>query len=383
MKKLIARGVFLICIISASMLFAQIFTPSGTGNRTAGTPEEPIRVVLLNPGGNHWFWKLVIDFMQAAAEDLNMQLEVITSDWDHLLTIQQAKEVVARENPPHYIITGNEKSNAGEIIRIADQAGVKIFLFSNGFVDPEDQKKYGRPREKFLHWIGELIPNNYSAGYTMGKILINEAQKKKLRASDRKIHIAAIAGARLTHASEERLKGLRQVISEYSDTTRLLQVFHGDWTYERARVISRNLFDRYEDVQVVWAANDTMAMGAMVAATSLGKVPGGNILFGGCGWYAPALQKIQEGTLTTSVGGHFMEAGWAMVMIYDYHHGRDFISTPWKTSMYPITEYNIEKYLDIFGRQEWHKIDFRNFSKTYTPGLENYDFSLEAVIRQF
>ncbi len=150
-----------------------------------GALAKPIHVVLLN---------MIIDFMKASAEDLDMQLEVITSHRNHILTIQQAKEVASRKNPPDYIVTGNEKSNAGEIIKISNQAGVKVFLFNNGFVSPEDINALGRPREKYKHWIGEIIPNNFSAGYQMGNILINQSLAAGLTSQGGKVHMAAIAG---------------------------------------------------------------------------------------------------------------------------------------------------------------------------------------------
>ncbi|SHO49666.1 ABC transporter substrate-binding protein [Desulfopila aestuarii] len=382
MTKRITTIICILCFLSVQLLSARSVTAQRHENQMNSRSDKPIRAVLLNPGGSHWFWKMTIDFMQAAAADLNIELEVVTSDYNHLLTIEQAKEIVARANPPDYIITGNEKSNAGEIIRIADEAGVKIFLFSNGFVDPKDKQEYGNPREKFPFWIGELIPNNYSAGYTMGKMLIDEALHKNLRAVDGKINIVAIAGAYLTHASEERLRGLNDAMAEYPDTVQLLQVFHGDWTYDKAVQLSQGVFRRYPKVQILWGANDTTALGAMDVAASLGMRPGQNILFGGCGWYEPALQKVEEGKLTTSVGGHFMEGGWVMVMLNDYHHGIDFIDDPWKTSMFSIDATNVGKYLQIFGKQDWRQIDFRKFSKAYTPALKRYDFSLEAVIQQ-
>ncbi len=98
---------------------------------------------------------------------------------------------------------------------------------------------------------------------------------------------------------------------------------------------------------------------------SMGLDPGKDILFGGCGWYAPAIKKVQDGTLATTVGGHFMEGGWVMVLIHDYHHGRDFISDPIETAMYSIDKSNVEK------------------SKVHNSNLKKYDFSLEAVLQQF
>ncbi|MEE4242860.1 MAG: ABC transporter substrate-binding protein [Desulfopila sp.] len=234
----------------------------------------PIKVTLLNPGGTHWFWQMTIDFMRAAAEDLDIELEVITSDWDHFLTVEQAEKVVGREHPPEYLITGNEKSNAGKIIQIADQAKVHTFLFSNGFVDPKDNARFRQPRVKYTYWIGSLIPDNFSAGYQTGKALIHRALQRGLIDEDGKVPMVAIGGTHLTHASDERVRGLRAAIAEFEDKVVLLQVFPGDWTALRAEEIGRGIFRRYKTVTVVWCVNDTTAFGAMDAAVSEGRKPG-------------------------------------------------------------------------------------------------------------
>ncbi len=343
---------------------------------------EPIRVTMLNPGGTHWFWQMTIDFMRAAAEDLQIELEVITSDWDHFLTVEQAESVLSRPHPPDYLIIGNEKSNAGEIIQRADQAKVNTFLFSNGFVDPKDNAKYRQPRIKYTHWIGQLIPDNFSAGYQIGKSLINRALLLGLTGEDGKVPVVAIAGAHLTHASVERVRGLRAAVAEFEDKAVLLQVFSGDWTALRAEEIGRGIFRRYADVAVVWCVNDTTAFGAMDAALSAGRKPGKDVLFGGCGWHPEAIPSVRANTLTTTVGGHFMDGAWVLVLLYDYHHGRDFYQEDLQSQMVPIEHDNAEKYLRLLNRQEWHRIDFTQFSKVHNPALLKYDFSVETVLRQ-
>ncbi|WP_108651878.1 ABC transporter substrate-binding protein [Dongshaea marina] len=269
-----------------------------------GVAADPIRVVLLNPQGDHWFWEMIIDFMQASADDLGMELEVLNSNRNYHLTIRQAREVVQRDDPPDYLITGNEKSIAGEIIRISDRAGVKVFLFNNGFVS----RKAIKPRDRYKNWIGEFIPDNFSAGYQMGAALIQAALDKGLYAKDGKVHLAAIAGADKTHASTERVKGLMKAISEHRDQVRLLELTSGNWTQSRAYNIAGSIFSHYgDDIQAFWGANDTTAFGAMEQAQQRNKTLGKDILFAGCGWYPPAIKMVSFGTMLTTVGGHFMD----------------------------------------------------------------------------
>ena len=141
---------------------------------------ETMRVTFINPGISDpnnptgGFWLSVSAFMQAAAEDLNIDLEIIYAERNHILMKQQASEVARRAHPPDYLIVVNEKLAAGEMIEIAAQAGIKTFMINNIFVG-EQAKQYGAPREKFPHWLGSLIPDNRYAGYQIGKMIIARA----------------------------------------------------------------------------------------------------------------------------------------------------------------------------------------------------------------
>lgn len=117
-----------------------------------------MRVTVIAPEQQHWFWQMTTSFMKAAAKDLNIELEVLDASRNFMREVQLAREVVARETPPDFLMIGNEKGTATQLMDIADKAGVKVFLFSNGFVTQEDLVKVGTPRIIYKHWIGELIP---------------------------------------------------------------------------------------------------------------------------------------------------------------------------------------------------------------------------------
>ena len=72
--------------------------------------------------------------MQAAAENLNIDLEVIYSERNHVLMQQQAMEVASRTAHPDYLIVVNEKLAAGKMVEVADMASIKTFMINNTFV---------------------------------------------------------------------------------------------------------------------------------------------------------------------------------------------------------------------------------------------------------
>ncbi|WP_108649122.1 hypothetical protein [Dongshaea marina] len=76
-----------------------------------------------------------------------------------------------------------------------------------------------------------------------------------------------------------------------------------------------------------------------------------------------------------------MDGAWALVMLYDYHHGKDFIRERFKPRMYPITRDNLAQYQPLLIQSRWEEIDFRKFSKVYNPKVKRYDFSPEMVMK--
>lgn len=77
------------------------------------------RVTFLNPGySNELFWLSVSEFMQAAADDLDMQLTVLYAERDHQRMVQQAREVLNSAEPPDYLVVVNETFVGPELLRL-------------------------------------------------------------------------------------------------------------------------------------------------------------------------------------------------------------------------------------------------------------------------
>lgn len=365
----------------------------GTALPIAATKEssssDRIRVTFINPGISDpnnptgAFWLSVSAFMQASADSLGMDLEILYSERDHLKMQQQARDVAARASLPDYLIVVNEKQAADEMVKVADKAGIKVFVINNTFTG-DQATAMGAAREKYPNWIGSLIPDNQMAGYQIAKGLIDEAIKSGLTSKDGKIHLVAIAGDYSTQASLERNAGLEKAIAEYPNV-KLEQYFVGEWSKDKTKEQTKAALERYPETSVIWAANDPMALGALDAVVEAGKKPGKDILIGGLNWDSPALQQIKDGGMVTSMGGHFMTGGWALVLIYDYQHGKDFAVNGKADLRYTIfsvmNSQNVDSYLAEFGDKKWSKIDFTKFSKVLNPSLTDYNFGLEGVFQ--
>ncbi|WP_321400610.1 ABC transporter substrate-binding protein [Maridesulfovibrio sp.] len=319
-------------------------------------------------------------FMQAAAEDLGIDLEIIYAERNHLVMVKEADEVLARKDLPDYLIVVNEKLAARKIIAKADEKGVKVFNLLLNFYGKQAEE-LGTPREKFKNWIGGLVPDNRWAGYHLAKALIKKAKEQGIAEKD--VRLLPIAGDYATQATVLRDEGLAYARADYFNAEFFREI-HCLWRRDMAFELVTKFINRDPDVNVVWAANDPMALGAIMGIEKSGLVPGKDVLVGGINWDEPALEAIKNGSLALSIGGHFMTGGWGLVMLYDYHHGYDFIEKDGpiirKRIFSVIDDKNVDLFLRKFGSRDWGKIDFRRFSKACNNSVRDYDFSVRALL---
>src|SRR5262245_23093259 len=117
----------------------------------AATPPRP-SVVFVNPGkSGEVFWDLVSDTMRAAAKQLDLDVEILTAERNRRTLLDLGLGVVARAQPPDYLIIVNEESAATPIIVAANAAGIKTFLLSNAFTGTEaktrsEERRVGKER---------------------------------------------------------------------------------------------------------------------------------------------------------------------------------------------------------------------------------------------
>lgn len=333
--------------------------------------------VFLNPGkADEKFWVSVSQFMAAAADSLGVELEVLYAERDATRMVENARRVTARANRPDYLVAVNEKQVATEILRLTAGSGIKVFLINNT-LNREEQAATGAPRQGMPHWIGSLVPNNEDAGYRMAQQIVAVGQQRY--GASARLPLFAIGGDRSTAAGLERETGLRRALAEHPGAE-LRQVVYGEWNQARAREQAEILFKRYPDTRLVWCANDLMAFGAMEAAVAAGLQPGRDVFFSGLNNSPEAMQALRDGRLAALASGHFSTGAWALVMLYDYHHGRDFAAVGPVERSEPLfvmlTPRQAGRFLEWQAAARLTGLDFKAFSRVHNPGLRDYRFSI-------
>src|SRR5260370_5722067 len=340
-------------------------------------------VAFINPGkSDEVYWVTAAQAMQAAARSLGMTFEVQYAQREPLKTLEIAREMVARPagKRPEYIVITDDYSVADRLLAIIDPAGVKSFLAYSSI--PVDQRGgIGSPRGKYKRSLSSLEPQAEDAGYLTARALIERGKKEKAFGRDGKLHMLAIAGDRSTPSSINRNQGMHRAVAE-APMVVLEEEVYAAWTRENAAQQSESLYRRYPDVKLVWAGNDLMAFGAMAAWEKRGGKPGMDAWFSGINTSTEALEAAKSGRMTALAGGHFITGAWALVMIYDYHHGRDFADEGLELRRPMFAEFTpalADRYIERFSGG-FDGVDFSRYSKVRNTKLRRYNFGFAQLL---
>ncbi|MDF0729604.1 ABC transporter substrate-binding protein [Pseudomonas entomophila] len=333
-------------------------------------------VVFLNPGlANETFWVSYSRFMQAAADDLGMELRVHYAERDPQRLLEQARETLQGPARPDYLVLVNEQYVAPEIMRLSRGSGVKLFAVNNGLTDSQAQTVQAHP-DNYDSLLGTFVGNDEQAGYQMLRELA-----ARLPASREPVELVAFAGINTTPASRLREQGMRRALAELPQV-RLRQVVYGGWNRQRAFEQAQLLVRRYPNVRLVWSANDEMAFGAMQAFEAAGRVPGREVLFSAVNSSPEALRARIDGRLGVLMGGHFTLGGWAMVVLHDDAHGLPADRDGQRVHRLPVLQLidptKARRWLKLMD-QDGYGIDFQRFSAEGRPADYRYPFLASPV----
>jgi ABC-type sugar transport system substrate-binding protein len=320
--------------------------------------------------------------MEPAAQQLDMELEVLYAERDHLKMIALVKQVTQRTKKPDYLIIVNEKLAGGQMMKMAEEAKIKTLIAFSSF-EAEQIAEFGVPREKYRYWLGAITPNSVDAGRLNAQELVRQAVKLKTVAADGKVHVALIAGDRVTPTGAQRLEGAEKALAASPEVV-LEQVVFGNWERARAKEQLSGLLLRYPKLNAVWTASDLMAYGAMEAAEEAGRHPGKDLLFATFNNSPEVLKARVEGRISSLAGGHFTAGAWALVMLYDYHHHVDFAKDglELRLPLFALLDEELaQRFLQRFGDENFSKVDFRHFSKRLHPELRHYEFGILPILK--
>ncbi|HBP19740.1 MAG TPA: hypothetical protein DEA08_18365 [Planctomycetes bacterium] len=363
------------CPPPASQPQGSLPLPATRSEPTPSLPEPARRqrVALFVPHKDP-FWREFRRFMRAACEQLDLGYEVHLAHNNREEMKAQLRAAVAGPDPVDVVVFQNFKQCGPDLLRMAQDAGVRAFLCNAGV----EAGECGRARERYSQWIGTMVPDNEGSGYDLAVLLADAAREQGLSDGQGKVHMIALAGIVSDESSVAHVRGLERAVRERDDIV-LQQVMPTDWSETEGELKSATLLRRFPETSVVWTASAPLALSAIRSLRRVGRRPGEDCLVGGYDWTGETLTAVKEGSLYATLGGHFMEGGWVAVLLRDYLDGQDFARQrcEYATPMRAITRQNVERFLPAIRAARWGEVDFQSYR---AKGRGDYRFDPVAVL---
>ncbi|NOI79985.1 diguanylate cyclase [Vibrio tubiashii] len=325
-------------------------------------------IALFVPRTESASWQSQIRFAQAAANDLGVTLHVYDAENQPETMLKQVSQ--ACEKGVDGVLFMNYEQIGEKLLTITEKCKIPSILFNTGF-----NSRDFLPRTKYRYWIGEITPNDIKAGSVLAEQLLLKANGQI-----NKVKMLVLNGNLKELSAIERNQGLYQFIRHNPSVTVVAESDSNmSWGREEAKRQFKHFYQRHPEINMVWAASDTIALGARDAMREL-ELPLNSIYIGGVDWLPEALRVIEEGEPYISVGGHFTEAAWSMILLNDYLDGHDFIaeSTQFRSPFYSINHANVAMF-QSFIDDNWQRIDFQALSKQHESD-KLYNFSIKFLL---
>lgn len=360
------------------------FSLAGTGSAArAATESGPARVALFAPEGpGDPFWARTIDFMEAAARDLGLSLEVHFADGSAKTMAETAGRIMTGPRPPDYVLFPATDRIGPRILDIAEREGIHALLL-NATISEDQRDRTKGPRATYKQWLGGIVADDLLGGYLLARNMFRYAQLRWITAPSGRIEVIGLTHSAADKAALDRIDGLKLASEEYYlGDIAYLGLANGSKT--KAHQVIELGYESHPGATLYWSTDDMMALGMMESLTDrTRRLPGTDAIIGGFYWSPWALQAVLDGRISFLMGGHFMTGGAALVMIHDHAHGVDFkpVGMEQRFGFGMLHAGNIKQLAPILARRDWSWIDFKRFSRALHPERGDYGFSASAFLQ--
>lgn len=351
----------LLFVVCACVLASSLLIGFNSGSAVA---QKKVKIATIVPTLANEFWVYYLNFQKKVAKDLGVELVVLDSQDSGERQVGNIEDAISQKVDG---ITFVPYWGTGKVgFEKCEKAGIPVIGVDCTTDGVEPQVQY----KQYIAFIG---PDDEKAGYDEGKALIAAVKP----APDGKKHIVALQPPYGISVTIGRFNGLKRALKEHPEV-----VLDGEQTTEALRdkavTVMEDFMAAYPNIGGVWAGNDASSLGAITAIKRTKKVPGKDIFVTGLNLDPDALAAIKEGTMLWSTGGHWLQGGFATVMLYDHINGipvpKDKCNV--KLELVGVDKSNIDAFYKAYPGGQLN-YDPKKYSRKYNPGAQPAYFSLK------
>lgn len=212
----------------------------------------------------------------------DVQLVIADAQQDNSKQIAQI-ETFIREKPDLLIVAPNERSPLTEVMGRALAAGIPVICLERDITQPN-----------YTTFIGA---DNTAIGKMAGTFIVDSLTRKNGSPQGNVVEIRGLLGV---EAEMERYNGAHEVTKAYPGIHFVHEAV-ADWLQSNARERMLEILRAESSIDVVYAHNDPMAIGAYLAARDLGREKQMTFIgIDGLGGAAGGIKKVMDGALAVT-----------------------------------------------------------------------------------
>ncbi|MGX8710885.1 MAG: substrate-binding domain-containing protein [bacterium] len=277
-------------------------------NKPQTAPPQTIRVGYAQVGTES-AWRLAnTESIQSAAKEFGIQLFYENADQSQQRQIQALRKFIAMKVDA-IVLSPVIDSGWDEVLREAKEAGIPVILSDREITVKDDDMfltfigaDFVEEGRRAMRWIAQNVP---SAGKKGG------------------VRIMELQGTVGASPAVERTVGFEEILKEYSGY-QIVYSRSGDFTYDGGkRIVEEYLKNHKWDIDVVYAHNDDMALGAAEALEKNGIAPGKDVKIISIDGTKNALNAILKGKMNCVVECNPLLGPQLMKAITDLMSGKE------------------------------------------------------------
>ncbi len=217
--------------------------------------------------------------MQDTAKERGDQLVYTDAAGSAAKQVADVRSMIAQGVDLIFLAPREEKPLAPVILE-AKNAGVPVIL-----LDRNVDASLAKAGEDYVTFIGS---NFVMQGQRVAEWLVEN--------SSGDVKIIELEGTTGSSPANDRKKGFDDVIAQQDNMT-IVASQSGDFARDQGRQVTETLLQSHPDVNVIYAHNDEMAIGAVAALEAAGRTPGDDVMVLSIDGGKEAVQLVVDGKI--------------------------------------------------------------------------------------